>query len=592
MQETSQISPQDVEKLIANGLEYQNAGRIEIAKNYYRKALKASPKEPNAIHFLGVAYHQLEDNEHAEKYLKDAVELKPKDSQAHNHYGCALLALNKLTEAELAFRKSIELNSSNADALFNLGQLISRGEILAQIYNDEEREKIASEAVELLNKAVTLNPDQLEWKVKLAGALLQAGKRDLTGKVLDFILQQKSDHPEVYFFKSRIVAGRSAYQNLRKSLILKPDAKSALNNFGFWNLIAEKKFDAFTWFQRAMISEPGDVEVQWNHALGLLVNGDLKNGWTAAKCRHLKPEMYIERLGLPPEWDGKAINNGTLFVFQEQGIGDELRFANCFEDLSKKLKIKCFIETDARLIPLFSRSFPRLSFIEKLERKVDGRVIVNYTDTVEKLSVAAHCPLGDLPLHFRQSINHFNFNDAYLVPDEKEQEHWRRLFQQIGAELKIGFCWQTALPSKTYDNYFPDLDELAPIFSLKNATFINLQYTDCEQQLQAAENDFNINIFRPPNIDLFNELDRVAALISECDIVIGPMTAVLSMAGAVGTRCYGLNLHPDWTCLGTETQPWTPRMTCKYRGHSDSWKVVIEEIAEEIKQQFSLIKKF
>ena len=583
MQETSQISPQDTEKLIANGLEHQNAGRIEVARNYYLKALKASPNEPNAMHFLGVAYHQLEDNQQAEKYLKDAVELKPKDSQTHNHYGCALLALNKLTEAELAFRKSVELNSSNADALFNLGQLFSSDEILEQSINDEEREEIAIEAVELLNRAVTLNPDQLEWKVKLAGALLQAGQRDLTGKVLDVILQQKIDHPEVYFFKSRIATGKSAYQNLQKSLILKPDAKSALNNFGFWNLVAEKRFDAFIWYQRALVSEPTDVAVQWNHALGLLVNGDLKNGWVAAKCRHLKPEMYIERLGLPPEWDGKDINNGTLFVFQEQGIGDELRFANCFEDLSKKLKTPCFIETDSRLIPLFSRSFPRLNFIEKLERKVDGHVIVNYTKTVEKLNAAAHCPLGDLPLHFRQSINHFNFNPAYIVPDENERAHWKKIFEQIRSELKIGFCWQTALPSKTYDNYFPDLNELGPIFSLKNATFINLQYTDCEQQLQAAEDDFNVNIFRPPNIDLFNELDRVAALISECDIVIGPMTAVISMAGAVGTKCYGLNLHPDWTCLGTDTQPWTPRMTCKYRGHSDSWRMVIEEIAEEIK---------
>ena len=583
MQETIQISPQDTEKLIANGLEHQNAGRIEVARNYYLKALKASPNEPNAMHFLGVAYHQLEDNQQAEKYLKDAVELKPKDSQTHNHYGCALLALNKLTEAELAFRKSVELNSSNADALFNLGQLFSSDEILEQSINDEEREEIAIEAVELLNRAVTLNPDQLEWKIKLAGALLQAGQRDLTGKVLDVILQQKIDHPEVYFFKSRITKGKSAYQNLQKSLILKPDAKSALNNFGFWNLVAEKRFDAFIWYQRALVSEPTDVAVQWNHALGLLVNGDLKNGWVAAKCRHLKPEMYIERLGLPPEWDGKDINNGTLFVFQEQGIGDELRFANCFEDLSKKLKTPCFIETDSRLIPLFSRSFPRLNFIEKLERKVDGHVIVNYTKTVEKLNAAAHCPLGDLPLHFRQSINHFNFNPAYIVPDENERAHWKKIFEQIRSELKIGFCWQTALPSKTYDNYFPDLNELGPIFSLKNSTFINLQYTDCEQQLQAAEDDFNVNIFRPPNIDLFNELDRVAALISECDIVIGPMTAVISMAGAVGTKCYGLNLHPDWTCLGTDRQPWTPRMTCKYRGHSDSWRMVIEEIAEEIK---------
>ena len=70
MQETSQISPQDIEKLIANGLEYQNAGKIEIAKNYYLKALKASPKEPNAIHFLGVAYHQLEDNEAGRKIFE------------------------------------------------------------------------------------------------------------------------------------------------------------------------------------------------------------------------------------------------------------------------------------------------------------------------------------------------------------------------------------------------------------------------------------------------------------------------------------------------------------------------------------------
>ena len=384
----------------------------------------------------------------------------------------------------------------------------------------------------------------------------------------------------------------SSQKNLQKSLILKPDAKSALSNFGLWNLIAEKKFDALIWFQRAMISEPSNVEVQWNHALGLLANGDLEHGWAAAKCRHFKQELYIERLGLPPEWDGKEINDGTLFVFQEQGIGDELRFANCFEDLSKNVKTQCFIETDARLIPLFSRSFPELSFIKKLERKVDGHVTVNYTDTVKKFSAAAHCPLGDLPLHFRQSIDHFNYNDAYLVPDDNERAHWRKIFQQIGAGLKIGFCWQTALPSKIYDSYFPDLNDLDPIFSLKNATFINLQPTDCEQQLQSAEKEFDISIFRPPDIDMFNELDRVSALISECDIVIGPMTAVISMAGAVGTRCYGLNLHPDWTCLGTDTQPWTPRMTCRYRGHSDSWKIVIEEIAKEIKASIYSRQKY
>ena len=68
-----------------------------------------------------------------------------------------------------------------------------------------------------------------------------------------------------------------------------------------------------------MISEPDNVEVQWNHALGLLANGDLENGWAAAKCRHLKPEMYIERLGLPPEWDGQEITMARYLSFKSKG---------------------------------------------------------------------------------------------------------------------------------------------------------------------------------------------------------------------------------------------------------------------------------
>ena len=125
-----------------------------------------------------------------------------------------------------AFIKAIELNSSNSDALFNLGQLISTEDALKRSESDEEREKTAEYAVELLNKAVTLNPSQLEWKVKLAGALLQAGQKEALKNVLEFILNQKADIPEVYFIRSRIKRGIEAYKDLKKSLILKPNTKS------------------------------------------------------------------------------------------------------------------------------------------------------------------------------------------------------------------------------------------------------------------------------------------------------------------------------------------------------------------------------
>ena len=119
-----------------------------------------------------------------------------------------------------------------------------------------------------MNKAVTLNPDQSEWKVKLAGALLQAGQRRVNEQSIKFSSEPKVDHPEVYFLQSRLKEGRSAYQSLQKSLILKPSTKSALNNFGLWNLIAEKKFDALIWYQRALISEPNMLPFNGTTLLG------------------------------------------------------------------------------------------------------------------------------------------------------------------------------------------------------------------------------------------------------------------------------------------------------------------------------------
>ena len=142
-----------------------------------------------------------------------------------------------------AFIKAIELNSSNPDALFNLGQLISTEDALKRNESDEEREKTAEYAVELLNKAVTLNPSQLEWKVKLAGALLQAGQKDALKNVLEFILNQKADIPEVYFIRSRIKRGIEAYKDLKKSLVLKNVKRIKYPNF-YNSVISQRIYDA------------------------------------------------------------------------------------------------------------------------------------------------------------------------------------------------------------------------------------------------------------------------------------------------------------------------------------------------------------
>ena len=43
-----------------------------------------------------------------------------------------------------------------------------------------------------------------------------------------------------------------------------------------------------------------------------------------------------------------------------------------------------------------------------------------------------------------------------------------------------------------------------------------------EEELKLAEKHFGVEIYRPKSIDMFNELDNVAALISQLDFVVGP----------------------------------------------------------------------
>ena len=317
-------------------------------------------------------------------------------------------------------------------------------------------------------------------------------------------------------------------------------------------------------------------------ANGLLTTGDLSRGWIESRCRHLKPELLINRIGLPKEWDGRAIDDGKLIVYHEQGIGDELRFSSCFTDLIKRASTPCIVETDARLVTLFNRSFPEIEFIAKLPRSLEKTAKVDFSELVKHCNISTHAALGDLPLHLRPTINSFSNKPAYLTPDQESCRLWRTRLNALSPNIKIGFCWHPALPNKRYEDCFFAIEELAPILLLKNVNLVNLQPTECETELKAIEQRFNIDIYRPESIDMFNELDEVSALIKEVDFVIGPMTAVIAMAGAVGTRCFGLNLHPDWTCLGTNQQLWTPEMTCFYKGNSESWEPIMKEVASLI----------
>ena len=572
------FSKATIEQLLQRALKHHNAFKIKEAIYFYEKILSISPGNPHAIHYLGVAYYQLNEHDLALKFLEMAVSLKPESSETFNHYGSALLKVQNFESAEAAFRQALKIYPSNTEALFNLGNLIISGPDL-QNQVDAIAPARAVEATQLLRQAIALNPDDLTWQLELANALIEIDEKLEAQQIIDDVIFKEPTLAKAYFIRAKTKLGDL---DLTKCILLSPASHRAINNLGVVKLRQGDLNEVVPLYKKASFIAPNDPSVRWGLANGLLATGNLKKGWLEARWRHKKPELLIERHGLPKEWHGDEIKNGKLFVYHEQGIGDELRFASCFKDLINKSSATCIIETDNRLVPLFSRSFPKIEFISKLPRSKDAIPAVDYSNLVTTNNIAAHTALGDLPLHLRPNIESFSKEKSYLIPNPNFSEVWRRRLNRMTSGKKIGFCWNTALPNKRYDNYFFSINELGPIFSIENSILINLQATDCEEELQRAEEHFGIEIYRPRSIDMFNELDSVAALISQLDFVVGPLTSILSMAGALGTRCFGLTLTKDWTGLGTDSFLWNPTMTCLYKETSTSWKPLMDKVADMI----------
>jgi tetratricopeptide (TPR) repeat protein len=577
MVESSQATLHEILNALERGLERHRAGDLEAAADAYIHVLGIETGQPDANHYLGVALFQRGDAATAVAHLEAAVAGKPDSAEAFNHLGCALLSLARTEDAERAFQRACSLNHGHAEAHYNLGQVLHA---LDRV--DEARGFLA--------RAVELMPDQAAWRTKFAETLKDLGELAEAARQLEVAIRLRPVSIDALFQRSRVreLAGQGALAllDLKRCAVLDPRGYQALNNLARAHLTRLDAPSAARIMRRAACIAPSDPAIRFNLANCLLAAGDLGQGWREYRWRHLKEEVLVERHGLPPEWDGAPVRGGGLLIYQEQGIGDEIRLASCLADTARAAGAPCIVECDLRLVPLFQRSFPSIRFVEKLPRDGGPPTSVNFADLVRDEGLAAHCALGDLPRQVRPTTGAFPDARSYLLAAPTARRIWKSKLSRLGDGIKLGFLWRTGLASKVYAHYFFDIVDLRPVFALPGVVPVNLQYDDCEDDLRRAERELGILIHRPEGIDLRDDLDDLAALISELDVVVGPMTSVLSLAGAVGTRCIGMNIGLDWTSLGSDRQPWTPSMTVVYKGADRLWREAADDVAALVAEPF------
>jgi ADP-heptose:LPS heptosyltransferase len=207
------------------------------------------------------------------------------------------------------------------------------------------------------------------------------------------------------------------------------------------------------------------------------------------------------------------------------------------------------LECDPRLIGIFQRIYPRF--------EIRGESI-NANNYSSMDDYELHVPIGSLPKYFRRSLADFNKQTPKFIPLETAVNFISEKLQKHSNTTLVGICWRSGNLSIERNLNYTALIDWGPLLSDPQYKFVNLFHGDCENEIQAVEKQFNIEILRWQDIDLKNDLETVLALVSQLDCVVSVATAVSVIAAAADVNTLVL-LQRSWVLLGqNDHYPWFP----------------------------------
>lgn len=275
-------------------------------------------------------------------------------------------------------------------------------------------------------------------------------------------------------------------------------------------------------YEKAISIDPKFLEAYGKSGQMMLRLGlDLKEAWHRLEAR--LPHLLECPDG--PLWRGEDLKYKNLFIWAEQGIGDQIDFSSMLRDLPNNIR-EVNIEVDKKLVDLFQRSFPNFYFHQR--------------DSDRNFDYDFHSPIGAIARYLRTTYESFTESPVqYLKPDDKAVKKWQGWLNGLGAGKKVGLTWKSGLHSEVRRAQRLGLcEEYGDILKFKNCHFISIFYGEKGHEIQEVEDRLGVKIHIPPNLDQFNNLDETAGLLKALDVCFGVASAPVMLSKAVGTETF------------------------------------------------------
>jgi Tfp pilus assembly protein PilF len=543
----SELKALAIQPLLTQAINALNVSDARAAGDWALKALEKDERSGAAWWVLAAAREIAGDFAGSITCYEAALKLLPDHSEIANSLGRLAFRMGEPEVAEQLFRHFLARSPNHPEAANNLGCVLrSQGRF--------------DDAIEVLKSALMVNADNAQvWNT------------------LGTVMAEQGDtlNAEVFF---------------NEALRLDPTLAKARYNRGNMRMVLGQIDASLEDCETALAQTKApdeQVMMQLSRSTILINLGRIGDGWDAYEAR-LDPnfaDVTLFRVGRPAWTPGADLAGKSLLLIGEQGLGDEILFANTVPDILERLgpKGRLTLAVERRLVSLFQRSFPNVEVGAHITGKLNGRTQRAMPFLEGRLGeIDLWAPLASPLREFRRTREAFPDRVGYLTPDPDRVADCRGLLEQAPAGLKVGLLWKSAIVNSGRHRFFSAFEQWAPVLATPGVTFVNLQYGDCSAEIEQARRELGVEIWTPPGIDLKQDLDDVAALCGAVDLVIGFSNATLNIAGATGVPTWLISSPGAWTRLGTDGYPWYPQVRVFLPPSFGEWDVAMGKVASAL----------
>jgi anaerobic magnesium-protoporphyrin IX monomethyl ester cyclase len=245
----------NAEEALQKGVSSHQAGQLDEAIHWYKKALQINSKNAVALSNMGFALQTTGKIEEAVASYQKAIAIKPDYAEAHSNLGNAMKKQGKMKEAATSYQKAIAIKPGHAKSHFNLGVAL------------QEQGKL-DEAVASYQKAIAIKPDYADAYSNLGNTIQEQGKLE----------EAITNYQKAISVKPGLAAAHSnlgnalqeqgkleeAVTSYQKAISIKPDYANAYSNLGNTLQKQGKLEEAVACHQKAMSIEPDSSSLKSN----------------------------------------------------------------------------------------------------------------------------------------------------------------------------------------------------------------------------------------------------------------------------------------------------------------------------------------